>query len=196
MNNKDNFEISQELEQMRKQFNILSRKVEAENIVTDSVLDVATLKKNIYAVDRSLEHKRIMWRVVLSIMVAYYMVKQMYPLWSCIVIPVLCLLNAAVYYYKRKTQDNLLDYAGDLKEFVHRVKILKSHHIYTSLFSNIITVTAVALFVWVYMGHNPGLSHSSITSIAIFIIVFIGTLIWYEIRKLNTLNEIIKDIEQ
>ena len=196
MNNKDNFEISQELEQMREQFNILSRKVEAENIVTDSVLDVATLKKNIYAVDRSLEHKRIMWRVVLSIMVAYYMVKQMYPLWSCIVIPVLCLLNAAVYYYKRKTQDNLLDYAGDVKEFAHRVKILKSHHIYTSLFSNIITVTAVALFVWVYMGHNPGLSHSSITSIAIFIIVFIGTLIWYERKKLSTLNEIIKDIEQ
>ena len=196
MNNKDNFQISQELEQMREQFNILSRKVEAENIVTDSVLDVATLKENIYTVDKSLEYKRIMWRVVLSIMVAYYMVKQMYPLWSCIVIPVLCLLNAAVYYYKRKTQDNLLDYAGDVKEFAHRVKILKSHHIYTSLFSNIITVTAVALFIWVHMGLNPGLSHSSITSIAIFVIVFIGTLIWYEIRKLNTLNEIIKDIEQ
>jgi hypothetical protein len=196
MNNKDNFEISQELEQMREQFNILSRKVEDENIVTDSILDVATLKENIYTVDKSLECKRIMWRVVLSIMVAYFMVKQMYPLWSCIVIPVLCLLNAAVYYYKRKTQDNLLDYAGDLKEFVHRVKILKSHHIYTSIFSNIITVTAVALFVWVYMGHNPGLSHSSITNIAIFIIVFIGTLIWYERKKLSTLNEIIKDIEQ
>ena len=196
MNNKDNFEISQELEQMREQFNILSRKVEAENIVTDSVLDVATLKENIYSVDKSLEYKRIMWRIVLSIMVAYYMVKQMYPLWSCIVIPILCLLNAAVYYYKRKTQDNLLDYAGDVKEFAHRVKILKSHHIYTSIFSNIITVTAVALFVWVYMGLNPGLSRSSITSIAIFIIVFIGTLIWYERKKLSTLNEIIKDIEQ
>ena len=196
MNNKDNFEISQELEQMREQFNILSRKVEAENIVTDSVLDVATLKENIYSVDKSLEYKRIMWRIVLSIMVAYYMVKQMYPLWSCIVIPILCLLNAAVYYYKRKTQDNLLDYAGDVKEFVGRVKILKSHHIYTSIFSNIITVIAVALFVWVYMGLNPGLSRSSITSIAIFIIVFIGTLIWYERKKLSTLNEIIKDIEQ
>ena len=196
MNNKDNFQISQELEQMREQFNILSRKVEAENIVTDSVLDVATLKENIYSVDKSLEYKRIMWRVVLSIMVAYFMVKQMYPLWSCIVIPALCLLNAAVYYYKRKTQDNLLDYAGDVKEFAHRVKILKSHHIYTSIFSNIITVIAVALFVWVYMGLNPGLSRSSITSIAIFIIVFIGTLIWYERKKLSTLNEIIKDIEQ
>ena len=196
MNNKDNFEMSQELEQMREQFNILSRKLDEQNIVTDSVLDVATLKENIYSVDKSLEYKRIMWRIVLSIMVAYYMVKQMYPLWSCIVIPILCLLNAAVYYYKRKTQDNLLDYAGDVKEFVGRVKILKSHHIYTSLFSNIITVTAVALFVWVFMGLNPGLSHSSITSIAIFIIVYIGTLIWYERKKLSTLNEIIKDIEQ
>ena len=196
MNNKDNFEMSQELEQMREQFNILSRKLDEQNIVTDSVLDVATLKENIYSVDKSLEYKRIMWRIVLSIMVAYYMVKQMYPLWSCIVIPILCLLNAAVYYYKRKTQDNLLDYAGDVKEFVHRVKILKSHHIYTSIFSNIITVIAVALFVWVYMGLNPGLSRSSITSIAIFIIVFIGTLIWYERKKLSTLNEIIKDIEQ
>lgn len=196
MNNKDNFEMSQELEQMREQFNILSRKLDEQNIVTDSVLDVATLKENIYSVDKSLEYKRIMWRIVLSIMVAYYMVKQMYPLWSCIVIPILCLLNAAVYYYKRKTQDNLLDYAGDVKEFVGRVKILKSHHIYTSIFSNIITVIAVALFVWVYMGLNPGLSRSSITSIAIFIIVFIGTLIWYERKKLSTLNEIIKDIEQ
>ena len=196
MNNKDNFEMSQELEQMREQFNILSRKLDEQNIVTDSVLDVATLKENIYSVDKSLEYKRIMWRIVLSIMVAYYMVKQMYPLWSCIVIPILCLLNAAVYYYKRKTQDNLLDYSGDVKEFVGRVKILKSHHIYTSIFSNIITVTAVALFVWVYMGLNPDLSHSSITNIAIFIIVFIGTLIWYERKKLSTLNEIIKDIEQ
>ena len=196
MNNKDNFEMSQELEQMREQFNILSRKLDEQNIVTDSVLDVATLKENIYSVDKSLEYKRIMWRIVLSIMVAYYMVKQMYPLWSCIVIPILCLLNAAVYYYKRKTQDNLLDYAGDVKEFVGRVKILKSHHIYTSIFSNIITVIAVALFVWVYMGLNPGLSRSSITSIAIFIIVIIGTLIWYERKKLSTLNEIIKDIEQ
>ena len=196
MNNKDNFEMSQELEQMREQFNILSRKLDEQNIVTDSVLDVATLKENIYSVDKSLEYKRIMWRIVLSIMVAYYMVKQMYPLWSCIVIPILCLLNAAVYYYKRKTQDNLLDYAGDVKEFVGRVKILKSHHIYTSIFSNIITVIAVALFVWVYMGLNPSLSRSSITSIAIFIIVFIGTLIWYERKKLSTLNEIIKDIEQ
>ena len=196
MNNKDNFEMSQELEQMREQFNILSRKLDEQNIVTNSVLDVATLKENIYTVDKSLEYKRIMWRVVLSIMVAYFMVKQMYPLWSCIVIPALCLLNAAVYYYKRKTQDNLLDYTGDVKEFVHRVKILKSHHIYTSIFSNIITIIAVALFVWVYMGLNPGLSRSSITSIAIFIIVFIGTLIWYERKKLSTLNEIIKDIEQ
>ena len=196
MNNKDNFEMSQELEQMREQFNILSRKLDEQNIVTDSVLEVATLKENIYSVDKSLEYKRIMWRIVLSIMVAYYMVKQMYPLWSCIVIPILCLLNAAVYYYKRKTQDNLLDYSGDVKEFVGRVKILKSHHIYTSIFSNIITVTAVALFVWVYMGLNPDLSHSSITNIAIFIIVFIGTLIWYERKKLSTLNEIIKDIEQ
>lgn len=196
MNNKDNFEIPQELEQMREQFNILSRKVEAENIVTDSILDVATLKENIYTVDKSLEYKRIMWRVVLSIMVAYFMVKQMYPLWSCIVIPVLCLLNAAVYYYKRKTQDNLLDYAGDIKEFAHRVKILKSHHIYTSIFSNIITVTAVALFIWVHMELNPSLARSSISSMAIFIIVYIGTLIWYERKKLSTLNEIIKDIEQ
>ena len=80
MNNKDNFEIPQELEQMREQFNILSRKVEAENIVTDSILDVATLKENIYTVDKSLEYKRIMWGFVLSIMVAYFMVKQMYPL--------------------------------------------------------------------------------------------------------------------
>ena len=47
MNNKDNFEISQELEQMREQFNILSRKLDEQNIVTDSVLDVATLKENI-----------------------------------------------------------------------------------------------------------------------------------------------------
>lgn len=196
MNNKDNFEISQELEQMRKQFNILSRKVEAENIVTDSVLDVATLKKNIYAVDNSIQYKRIIRRVVLSILVAYVLVKQMYPLWSCIVIPALCLMNAAVYYYKRKTQDNLLDYSGDIKEFAHRVKILKSHHIYTSIFSNIITITAVALFVWVHIELNPGLSHSSISNMAIFIIVFIGTLIWYERRKLRTLNEIIKDLEQ
>ena len=52
MNNKDNFEIPQELEQMREQFNILSRKVEAENIVTDSILDVAKLKENIYTVDK------------------------------------------------------------------------------------------------------------------------------------------------
>ena len=77
MNNKDNFEMSQELEQMREQFNILSRKLDEQNIVTNSVLDVATLKENIYTVDKSLEYKRIMWRVVLSIMVAYFMVKQM-----------------------------------------------------------------------------------------------------------------------
>ncbi len=35
MNNKDNFEISQELEQMREQFNILSRRLDEQNIVTD-----------------------------------------------------------------------------------------------------------------------------------------------------------------
>lgn len=196
MNNKDNFEMSQELEQMREQFNILSRKVEAENIVTDSVLDVATFKEHIYAVDKSLEYKRIVYRIIVTVIVAVILVQQMYPLWICIVIPALCLMNAAVFYYKRKTQDNLLDYSGDIKEFACRVKILRSHHIYTSIFSNIITISAVALFLWVYMDLNPGLPFSSISNIVIFIIPYLGSIIWYERKKLGTLNEILNDIEQ
>ena len=38
MNNKDNFEISQELKQMQEQFNILSRRLDEQNIITDGIL--------------------------------------------------------------------------------------------------------------------------------------------------------------
>ena len=43
---RDNFEISQELEQMREQFRILAEKVEKQNIVYEKQLRSSMRKKN------------------------------------------------------------------------------------------------------------------------------------------------------
>ena len=117
MNNKDNFEISQELEQMREQFNILSRRLDEQNIVTDGILRSCAREKMEKYNRHAIWVPMVAWIVLGGWLIFKQATDYGMAQWSVVFSIVACIIEVGLYAYKKFQQSRTLDFNSDIKEF-------------------------------------------------------------------------------
>ena len=70
------------------------------------------------------------------------------PAWTAIMLIIFSVMAILYLLFKKKMQDKLLDYKGDIKQFVSNVKIVKRWHLRSILIITPVSVTfGAVLFV-------------------------------------------------
>lgn len=193
--NRDNFEISQELEQMRRQFSILSRKVEEQNIVTDAILRSCAREKM-----EKYNNKAVWWPIFFWVVVGGWLIHKQIdygmPGWCNILTASVCVVEVALFAYKKVLQNRTLDYNGDLKEFSNKVKALKGSLMKPVILSKAIGYIWVAVWMWVFFSMYPIKSAIGIILLVAYVVVMTIINFRMEFKVMRILDEIINDIEK
>ena len=196
---RDNFEISQELEQMREQFRILTEKVEKQNIVYEKQLR-SSMRKRMNSYD-FLET----WMQVIGIIICYPVVYVIMikgadmPVWTAVMFTIFCILGISYLLIKKKMQDKLLDYKGDIRLFAANVKKIKRWHFRSNL---IITPISLAVGALMFTEYIKGLKKTVDVSQETLIVAIAAMIIclaidvYVDTRKSKILDNVIKDIEE
>ncbi len=195
----DNFEISQELEQMREQFRLLTEKVEKQNIISEKHLR-ASVRKKMSSYDWWETWAQVMILLIGGPIMVMLTHKAGMARWTVVMAIIYCILGLALILCKKFIQDKKLNYKGDLKEFAVAIRSVRKLHIRFS----IVSMPLIALFIilWsmeyfnvffkLYDGFNP----ESITWCILSVILAIVLAIWTDHRKLRTLDDVINEIEE
>ena len=194
---RDNFEISQELEQMRDQFRLLSEKVEKQNIVNEKHL-AASIENKVSQYSFS----RKSWAGVLVLLYATYFnidysIKYDFPIWITIFFGGFCILNIVMMLMNIFKQRKDLDFKGDVTEFAVKVKSVKKFHIITFIIARIAGYTMLITFLNYYWGHSQTSSgNGNFIYIVVMVIVFCAIAVKKEIQKIRILDDILNEIEE
>ena len=194
---RDNFEISQELEQMREQFKVLTEKVEKQKIVNERLLESSVKSK----VDKYTGGRKGWISIIIIAYIVYidieYCIKYNLPLWCTIVVGVgfstmvlMSILN------KLKWQKDL-DFKGDVNKFATKVRSVRKLDIITSIVSRLIGYSVLATFLYQFITiQNNHLREDSVLSISVFVLIMLVLGAIKDIRRFRILDDILKDIEE
>lgn len=196
MNNKDNFEISQELEQMRRQFSILSKKVEEQNIVTDGILRSCAREKMEKYDRRAIWMPMIAWIVLGGWLIYKQATDYGMAQWSVVFSIVACIIEVGLYAYKKFQQSRTLDFNGDIKEFHTQLKALKGSLSKTTLLSVIVGYVWVGGFLWEFFRVHPINSAKGIFLLVGYVVIMSFIHMRAEKKALGILDEISNDIDK
>jgi|GEM_PF-2202441 len=196
MNNKDNFEISQELEQMREQFNILSRKLDEQNIVTDGILRSCAREKMEKYDRRAIWIPMVAWIVLGGWLISKQATDYGMAQWSVVFSIAACVIEVGLYAYKKFQQTRTLNFNGDIKEFHNQVKILKGSLLKTTLLSVIVGYVWIGAFLWEFFRVNPINSAKGIILLVGYVAIMSFLHLRAEKKALGILDEITEDIEK
>ena len=196
MNNKDNFEISQELEQMREQFNILSRKLDEQNIVTDGILRSCAREKMEKYDRRAIWTPMIAWIVLGGWLISKQATDYGMAQWSVVFSIIACLIEVGLYAYKKFQQSRTLDFNGDIKEFYAQVKSLKGSLLKTTLLSVIVGYVWIGAFLWEFFRVHPINSAKGIFLLVGYVVIMSFIHLRAEKKALGILDEIAEEIEK
>ena len=194
---RDNFEISQELEQMREQFKVLTDKVEKQKIVNERLLESSVRSK----VDKYTGGKRGWISIIIIAYIVYidieYCIKYNLPLWCTIVVGVgLCIMVLMSIFNKLKWQKDL-DFKGDVNEFAVKVRSVRKFDIITSVVSRLIGYSVLATFLYQFITiQSNHLMEDSLLSISVFVLIMLVLGAIKDIRRFRILDDILKDIEE
>ena len=194
---RDNFEISQELEQMREQFKLLSEKMEKQKIVNDNLMTASIESK----IDRYRFGKNSWISVIILLYATYFnidfCIQNDYPVWFAAIFGGFCILSVTMFILNLFKQKKDLDFKGDITEFSTKVKSVKRFHIITSIISRVTGYSMLATFLYYFMGNQQGATREdSIWSILVFVVIFCGIAIRQEIKNIRLLDDILKEIEE
>ncbi|MBR6541090.1 MAG: hypothetical protein IKT74_06140 [Bacteroidales bacterium] len=196
MNNKDNFEISQELEQMREQFNILSRKLDEQNIVTDGILRSCAREKMEKYDRRAIWTPMIAWIVLGGWLISKQATDYGMAQWSVIFSIIACVIEVGLYAYKKFQQSRTLDFNGDIKEFYAQVKSLKGSLLKTTLLSVIVGYVWIGAFLWEFFRVHPINSAKGIFLLVGYLVIMSFIHLRAEKKALGILDEIAEEIDK
>ena len=196
MNNKDNFEISQELEQMRKQFNILSRKLDEQNIVTDGILRSCAREKMEKYDRRAIWTPMIAWIVLGGWLISKQATDYGMAQWSVIFSIIACVIEVGLYAFKKFQQTKTLDFNGDIKEFYAQVKSLKGSLLKTTLLSVVVGYVWIGAFLWEFFRVHPINSANGIFLLVGYVVIMSFIHLRAEKKALGILDEIAEEIEK
>ena len=196
MNNKDNFEMSQELEQMREQFNILSRKLDEQNIVTDGILRSCAREKMEKYDRRAIWTPMIAWIVLGGWLIYKQATDYGMAQWSVIFSTLACVIEVGLYAFKKFQQSRTLDFNGDIKEFYVQVKSLKGSLLKTTLLSVIVGYVWIGAFLWEFFRVHPINSAKGIFLLVGYVVIMSFIHLRAEKKALGILDEIAEEIEK
>lgn len=196
MNNKDNFEISQELEQMREQFNILSRKLDEQNIVTEGIIRSCAREKMEKYDRRAIWTPMIAWIVLGGWLISKQATDYGMAQWSVIFSIIACVIEVGLYAYKKLQQSRTLDFNGDIKEFYTQVKALKGSLFRITLLSVVIGYVWIGAFLWEFFRVHPINSAKGIFLLVGYLVIMSFIHLRAEKKALGILDEIADEIEK
>ena len=196
---RDNFEISQELEQMREQFRILTEKVEKQNIVYEKQLRASMRKKM-----NSYNFWEVWVQIIALIPLSYLLYvltiqRAGMPAWTTIMLCAYCAIIIIYLLIRKIMQDRLLDYKGDLKLFAVNVRKVKRWHRRSILIELPIALIFIAVFFNEYikaLNQTVNVRTETVIIAIIVMIICLPIAIFVDTRKERLLDNVIKDIEE
>ena len=196
---RDNFEISQELEQMREQFRILTEKVEKQNIVYEKQLRASMRKKM-----NSYNFWEVWVQIIALIPLSYLLYvltiqRAGMPAWTTIMLCAYCAIIIIYLLIRKIMQDRLLDYKGDLKLFAVNVRKVKRWHRRSILIELPIALIFIAVFINEYikaLNQTVNVRTETVIIAIIAMIICLPIAIFVDTRKERLLDNIIKEIEE
>ena len=194
---RDNFEISQELEQMREQFKVLTEKVEKQKIVNERLLESSVKSK----VDKYTGGRKGWISIIIIAYIVYidieYCIKYNLPLWCTIVVGVGFSTMVLISILNKLKWQKDLDFKGDVSEFAVKVRSVKKLDIITSIVSRLMGYSVLATFLYQFITiQNNHLREDSVLSISVFVLIMLVLGVIKDIHRFRILDDILKDIEE
>ena len=194
---RDNFEISQELEQMREQFKVLTEKVEKQKIVNERLLESSVKSK----VDKYTGGKKGWISIIIIAYIVYidieYCIKYNLPLWCTIVVGAGFSVMVLISIFNKLKSQKDLDFKGDVNKFAIKVRSVRKLDIITSIVSRLIGYSVLATFLYQFITiQNNHLREDSVLSISVFVLIMLVLGAIKDIRRFRILDDILKDIEE
>ena len=195
----DNLEISQELEQMKEQFRLLSKKVEKQSIISE---------KQIWSIIRNKMKAYEWWETWVQVFgllagcPALVMVAQDCGMasWANIMTVVYGIICLALILFKKRMQDKAVDYNGDLKSFASGVRTVKRMHVCSIAIGLPLALLYITLFCMEFFCvRHASTSDLSNSKIIIFIVLVLATAtlaLLVDRKKRSLLNDIIAETEE
>ena len=194
---RDNFEISQELEQMREQFKVLTDKVEKQKIVNERLLESSVRSK----VDKYTGGRKGWITIILIAYVVYidieYCIKYNLPSWCTIVVGAGFGLMVLISIFNKLKSQKDLDFKGDVNKFAVKVRSVRKFDIITSVVSRLIGYSVLATFLYQFItiqGNN--VREDSVLVISAFLLIMLILVAIKDIHRFRILDDILKDIEE
>ena len=194
---RDNFEISQELEQMREQFKVLTDKVEKQKIVNERLLESSVKSK----VDKYTGGKKGWISIIIIAYIVYidieYCIKYNLPLWCTIFVGVGFSAMVLISIFNKLKWQKDLDFKGDISEFAVKVRSVKKLDIITSIVSRLIGYSVLAVFFYQFITiQGNKVREDSVLIISAFLLIMLILVAIRDIRRFRILDDILKDIEE
>ena len=194
---RDNFEISQELEQMREQFKVLTEKVEKQKIVNERLLESSVKSK----VDKYTGGRKGWISIIIIAYIVYidieYCIKYNLPLWCTIVVGAGFSVMVLISIFNKLKSQKDLDFKGDVNKFAIKVRSVRKLDIITSIVSRLIGYSVLATFLYQFITiQNNHLREDSVLSISVFVLIMLVLGAIKDIRRFRILDDILKDIEE
>ena len=194
---RDNFEISQELEQMREQFKVLTDKVEKQKIVNERLLESSVKSK----VDKYTGGKKGWISIIIIAYIVYidieYCIKYNLPLWCTIVVGIGFSTMVLISIFSKLKWQKDLDFKGNVSEFAVKVRSVKKLDIITSIVSRLIGYSVLAVFFYQFITiQSNNVREDSVLVISAFLLIMLILVAIKDIRRFRILDDILKDIEE
>ena len=194
---RDNFEISQELEQMREQFKVLTDKVEKQKIVNERLLESSVRSK----VDKYTGGRKGWISIIIIAYIVYidieYCIKYNLPLWCTIVVGIGFSTMVLISIFSKLKWQKDLDFKGDVSEFAVKVRSVKKLDIITSIVSRLIGYSVLAVFFYQFITiQSNNVREDSVLVISAFLLIMLILVAIKDIRRFRILDDILKDIEE
>ena len=194
---RDNFEISQELEQMREQFKVLTEKVEKQKIVNERLLESSVKSK----VDKYTGGKKGWITLIIIAYIVYldieYCIKYGLPLWCTIVVGAGFGVMVLISIFNKLKSQKELDFKGDVNKFAVKVRSVRKLDIITSVVSRLIGYSVLATFLYQFITiQSNHLREDSVLSISVFVLIMLVLGAIKDIHRFRILDDILKDIEE
>ena len=194
---RDNFEISQELEQMREQFKVLTDKVEKQKIVNERLLESSVKSK----VDKYTGGKKGWISIIIIAYIVYidieYCIKYNLPLWCTIVVGIGFSTMVLISIFSKLKWQKDLDFKGDVSEFAVKVRSVKKLDIITSIMSRLIGYSVLAVFFYQFITiQSNNVREDSVLVISAFLLIMLILGAIKDIHRFRILDDILKDIEE
>lgn len=194
---RDNFEISQELEQMREQFKVLTDKVEKQKIVNERLLESSVKSK----VDKYTGGKKGWISIIIIAYIVYidieYCIKYNLPLWCTIFVGLGFSAMVLISIFSKLKWQKDLDFKGDVSEFAVKVREAKKFHIITTVVSTFIGYAVLATFFYQFITiQSNNVREDSVLVISAFLLIMLILGVIKTVHRFRILDDILKDIEE